>query len=241
MWRSFVPPLSHFLTHFSLPTLYPVFVFGMFLHTWRAILAPSAICEYLCNAGQKDNLLNPFITKWKVCPFLKKIELVGTIMTAKREGSTLVCDEVIKDTWSAEQVHVCGKHFTLTPPVRSSQFPGPGVYVCGAITHLVPRLPLSAFCVLWPSPLPYSCCLRSFPLLWLEQMGVWGKRMEKKRWAKQLGWGRVLFWYGMEHVFIMAIRDGMMETTSHVVVCILLCLPTTLQYDLPFCFQVIIH
>lgn len=30
---SFDPPLFHFLSHFSLPTLYPVYVYGIFIHT----------------------------------------------------------------------------------------------------------------------------------------------------------------------------------------------------------------
>lgn len=46
---------------------------------------------------------------------------------------------MIKDTHTAAQVLACQKNPSIiTPLLRSSQFPGPGVYVCRAITHQLP-------------------------------------------------------------------------------------------------------
>lgn len=56
LWMFFVPPLSRFLSHFSLPTLYPVFV-AIVLQ-----LALSVRCGYILYAvlGKKDHLLHQF-------------------------------------------------------------------------------------------------------------------------------------------------------------------------------------
>lgn len=111
-------------------------------------------------------------------------------------GSSSACDEVIKNTRRAEQVQACAKHATPTPPVRSSLFPGPSVCVWGAITHQVPltsSFGLLRFMTL--SPRPYSCRLRSFPAPWLDQAGVWGKRMKGRRQGSS--WNEVGSWFDM--------------------------------------------
>ncbi len=118
-------------------------------------------------------------------------------MTARCDGSSSACDEMIKNTQSAEQVQACGKHSTLTPPVRSSPFPGPGVYVWGAITHQVPWLPLSAFCVLWPL-LCHTAAVSAASLCsdWIRQ------ESERRRWrgrdgeAAGMRWEAGLIWDG---------------------------------------------
>lgn len=121
----------------------------VYIHCWG-----KRLIYYIC-----------FVTKLKVCSFLNRL-------MQYYDGK--VWGVIIGLWWGDKEYTECkagpGLWKTLhnTPPVRSSQFPGPGVYVSGAITHQVPWLPLSAFCVLWHSPLPYSCCLRSFPLLWLD-------------------------------------------------------------------------
>lgn len=119
-------------------------------------------------------------------------------MTAGCEGSSLVYDEVIKSTRSAERVQARRKHSTLTPPVRSSQFPGPGVYVWGVITHQVPWLPLLAFCVLWP--LSSAIQLLS-PQLPFALIGLEGRGWRRGGQGSQLGWGGKRVWYEMEQVF----------------------------------------
>lgn len=85
---------------------------------------------------------------------------------------------MIKDTQTTVRVQACQKNLHNNPPVRSSQFPGPGVYVWRAITHQLPWLPLLALFLLWPSALPYSCCLCSLASLPLDQMEEWGRRDE---------------------------------------------------------------
>lgn len=104
-------------------------------------------------------------------------------------------------TQRATRVQACGKH-SITPPlweVSSSQD-----LMCtfrGAITHQLPSLPLLAFCVLWHSPLSYSCCLRSFPVLRLDGSG----ECEARGWrgahdeAAQMRWEAALTLDGLCH------------------------------------------
>ena len=122
---------------------------------------------------KKGNLLQVFYDRVHGLLFILN---TLNVMAVRCEGSSLDSDKEYTECRAG-----LGLWNRLCAPVRSSLFPGPGVYVRGAITHRVPWLPLSAFCVLWPSPLPYSCCLHSFPVLWLEETGVWGKRMKGKR------------------------------------------------------------
>lgn len=99
------------------------------------------------------------------------------------------------------RVQACGKH-SITPPLW--EVPSSQDLMCtfrGAITHQLPSLPLSAFCVLWHSPLSYSCCLRSFPALRLDGSG----EREGRGWrgghkeAAQMRWEAALTLDGLCH------------------------------------------
>lgn len=190
---------SHFLSHVSRPTSYPVFVCNT-SYTERTVVVLSMLlrCWYIWGTrGEWMIYYIGFITKLKVCTFFFFNRLLQYYDGKVREVIIGLC-------WGDKEYTECRAGPSLwktihnNPPVRSSQFPGPSVYVWGAITHQVPLLPLSAFCFLWRSPLPYSCCLRSFPLQWLDCKGEWGKRMKEKRHRKQLGWGGKLVCYETE-------------------------------------------
>lgn len=119
--------------------------------------------------------------------FTASLLLPGKKVEGVRHGvmtGLLKCPGVVTNLWRGGKEHTqkqdqnCGKRSPIVPPVRSSQFPGPDVCVWGAITHQLPPLPLSACCVLWHSPLSYSCRVCSFPMPWLAQRG----KLEGRRW-----------------------------------------------------------
>lgn len=126
-WHTFIYVNVFCSSFFSLSlTFLPshsISCFCIFLHTERAVVAlrmHSDVGIYTL-LGKKVNLLHLFYYKVKGLLFFKQTHAV--LWWQGVRGSSLVCDEVIKNTQSAKQVQACGKHSIIPPlwEVPSSQ------------------------------------------------------------------------------------------------------------------------
>lgn len=119
-----------------------------------------------------------------------------------------------------------------TPPVRSSRFPGPSVCVWGAITHRVPRLPLSAFCTFMILSTCHTAAV-SAASLWSDWTG---REFEGRGWkgsdgeAAGMRWEAGLIWDGTRFFKCCVIIIALQMIDGHgFLVVVHIYLSTTLQ------------